>query len=131
MGIEQPYRLSVLAVDDEPAILRAITSILTTAGFGVVGARHGVAGLEAFAKMPEAFNLVLADVVMPRLGGIAMADEIRHIRPDIPIILMTAFSGVTISKMANLKYPVIRKPFLPGDLMRIVFENIKTPHIGQ
>jgi CheY-like chemotaxis protein len=64
MTTANPHGLLVLAVDDEPTVLRAITSILTTAGFGVVVAEHGVAGLEAFSRQPQAFDLVLADVVM-------------------------------------------------------------------
>jgi len=116
-----------LAVDDEPMILRAISSALSFAGFGVVVAGNGVAGLEAFSQTPEAVDLILADIAMPGLGGLEMCERIRKIRPDVPILLMTGYSPVVISSVANIRYPLIRKPFLLEDLIRAVRENIAPP----
>jgi two-component system response regulator HydG len=124
MAAAKPKELLILGVDDEPMILRAITSALSMAGFGVVVAEHGLAGLEAFERSRDAIDLVLADVVMPLLGGIQMAERIRGIRPDVPIVLMTAYTDVVISRMTHVKYPILRKPFLLEDLVRTVKVNI-------
>jgi DNA-binding NtrC family response regulator len=110
----------ILVVDDETVILRAVTTALAEAGFRVIVAEHGAAGLEAFAKSPEDIDLVLTDVVMPAMNGVEMSTQIRSIRPDVPIILMTAYSDIVIRAMSGLRFVLVRKPFLPEDLVRAV-----------
>jgi DNA-binding NtrC family response regulator len=120
----------ILAVDDEPMILRAISAALAFAGFSVIVAENGIAGLEAFSQSPKAIDLVLVDIAMPILGGLEMSERIRKIRPEIPILLMTAYSPLVISTVADIRYPLIRKPFLLDDLIRAVSENIEPPSVA-
>jgi DNA-binding response OmpR family regulator len=114
----------ILVVDDDPLTVRAITAALALAGYQVVVVGNGVAGLETFLGDPYAIDLVLADVMMPFLNGIEMADQIKAVRPGARIILMSDAVTTTLNKP---KYPFIRKPFLTEDLIRVVQANIDPP----
>jgi two-component system cell cycle sensor histidine kinase/response regulator CckA len=107
----------ILVVDDEASVMRVVTSTLAGAGFRVLTAQDGQAGLELFAKHADEIRMVLADIAMPVMGGIRMSEEILKLRPDARILLMTGYNDTVIGKTA-LKLPLIRKPFLPPDLLR-------------
>jgi DNA-binding response OmpR family regulator len=110
----------ILVVDDDPMVMRAITASLALAGYQVLVAHGGAAGLETFLADPYAFDLVLTDVMMPFLNGIEMAERIRAVRPGARIVLMSGCSDA----VNEPRYPLIRKPFLTEDLIRVVQANI-------
>ena len=126
----RPTGQLILAVDDEPFVLRAVTTALAVEGLGVIVAENGAAGLEAFLRAPEQFDLVLADVVMPLMTGLDMAKRIKAIRPELPIVLMTAYSDAVIETLGDIRLPLIRKPFLPDELVRAVRANLHPPRAG-
>src|SRR3954468_16570258 len=86
----------ILVVDDEPTVLRSVTTALAMDGFRVMVAENGVAGLEAFLMGPDEIVLVLTDIVMPVMNGMEMVDRIRGIRPDARILLMTGYSDAVL-----------------------------------
>jgi DNA-binding NtrC family response regulator len=110
----------ILVVDDEPSVVRAITATLATVGYRVIVAENGAAGLEAFLSHPDEIDLVLADVVMPIMDGVTMAQAIRRVRPEARVLLITAYSDAVVSTLNEANFPLIRKPFLPEDLVRAV-----------
>jgi DNA-binding NtrC family response regulator len=116
----QPRDRLILVVDDEPTVLRSVTTALAMDGFRVMVAENGVAGLEAFLVAPDEIVLVLADVVMPVMNGLEMADKIRALRPATRILLMTGYSDAVILTLSQPALPLIRKPFLPDDLIRAI-----------
>src|SRR5262245_34823735 len=121
MAMASPIRKQiVLVVDDEPIVLRAVTAALAFSGFRVVVAENGAAGLEAFMAAPDSIQLVIADVVMPYMGGIEMVKRFREIRPDLKIILMSGYSDAVCFPSGQPQLPMVRKPFLPEDLLRMV-----------
>jgi two-component system cell cycle sensor histidine kinase/response regulator CckA len=120
----------VLVVDDEPMALRVATAALANAGFRVIVAENGAAGLEAFFANQDHIDLVLADIVMPVMDGTTMAERMKRVRPQTPILLMTAYSDVVIDMLNETKFPLIRKPFLPADLIRAVNANLDPPNAG-
>jgi DNA-binding NtrC family response regulator len=120
-----PHGRLILLVDEEPTVLSAVTAILTTAGFRVMVAENGAAGLGAFLAAPHEIDLVLTDVVMPDWA--VMVERIRSYRPDMRVVLMTAFSEAVIEVFYGAKFPLIRKPFLPDDLVRVVSANLDPP----
>jgi two-component system, cell cycle sensor histidine kinase and response regulator CckA len=105
----------VLVIDDEQIVLRMATSALASAGFRAVVAENGAAGLEAFMQHQDEICLVLADVVMPFLGGLELARRILAIRPGTGILLMSGYSDQVIQ--VGHQFPLIRKPFLPDRLI--------------
>src|SRR5262245_64163308 len=103
-----PHGRLILVVDDEPTALRSVTATLAMAGFRVMVAENGAAGLDAFLAATEEVDLVLTDVVMPVMDGVAMVDRIRKHRPGIRVVLMTAYSEPVIDVMYGAKLPLIR-----------------------
>jgi CheY-like chemotaxis protein len=82
---------SILVVDDEMAIVKTQGSILERHGYTVTLCTNSQAALALFRTEPHRFDLVLTDMTMPMLSGDLMAQEMRRIRPDIPIILCTGY----------------------------------------
>lgn len=119
--VAKPNERLVLVVDDEPTILCLMDLALARAGFRPIVAENGAAGLKAFLVGPNAFDLVLADVVMPVMDGITMVQEIRKVRPSIPVIFMSAYSHKALT-VSDTKFPLINKPFLSEDLIHTVTE---------
>ena len=82
----------ILIIEDEAPMRTALTDALTADGFRVLAAVDGEQGLaKATAESPD---LILLDVMMPRLDGFALCAELRRLRLDVPIILLTAKGGV-------------------------------------
>ena len=121
-SVSEKNRDIVLVVDDEPNIIRAITVGLATAGFRVVVAENGAAGLDTFLSMKDEICLVIADVIMPAMGGQEMAAAIREIKPDVKILLTSGYSDPVIKLADKYDFPFVRKPFLIQDLVRKVAE---------
>lgn len=83
---------SILLVDDEEAIVRMVQQVLVRLGYKVAVRTGSVEALEAFRANPDRFELVITDLTMPNMTGIQLAQELKKIRPDLPVILCTGFS---------------------------------------
>lgn len=113
-------RNTVLVVDDEIGVLRVASATLAAAGFQVVVAADGGAGLQMYDEHRHEICLVLCDVVMPVIGGVAVAEQILEKDPGMHILLMSGYSEIAEEVQARRKFPFLRKPFLPADLVRRV-----------
>ncbi len=71
--------------------------MLQRLGYEVVGKTDSVDALQTFSEHPDAFDLVITDQTMPKMTGAILAQKLKEIRPDIPIILCTGYSE-TISQ---------------------------------
>lgn len=80
---------NILVVEDEPASLECISHFLRKEGYRVSEARDGAEAIELLDN--SRFDLVLTDIRMPRLDGVALAMHILSRLPTVPIITMTAF----------------------------------------
>jgi two-component system chemotaxis response regulator CheY len=112
----------ILAVDDSPSMRQLVRGTLTGAGYELTQRADGVEALE-YAKEHGA-DLVLTDVNMPRMDGIALARELRAL-PEyqgIPILLLTTESTPELKKQAREAGVTgwIVKPFSPADLLASV-----------
>lgn len=92
----------------------------------VIVAENGAAGLEAFVNSSDEIDVVLADVVMPFMSGVEMAERIQAMRSGVPVLLMTAYSDVVVRDARSVKFELIRKPFLPDDLIRAIRSVLST-----
>lgn len=80
--------ISVLCIDDDPAIAESLEKLLKSSFRHVAVAADGTRGVELFAKSP--FDIVLVDIIMPGINGIETARKIREIRVDTAIIFLSA-----------------------------------------
>lgn len=102
----------VLCVDDEPSVLRSCSIAIEVAGFRLLVAEDGVAGLKVFEDHRDEICLVLSDVVMPNMTGIEMAEAIRRIDPKAKILLMSGYSDKALQLQAQSRFAFIHKPFI-------------------
>ncbi|MGB7190612.1 MAG: response regulator [Acidobacteriaceae bacterium] len=79
----------ILCIDDEELGLRVRTIVLERAGYQVAAALDGLRGLNLFVSQPV--DLVVLDYFMPEMHGGQVAVEMRRLRPEIPIILLSAY----------------------------------------
>jgi CheY-like chemotaxis protein len=82
----------LLVVDDEDSIRVVTGNILRRFGFEVVLAVDGVEAVELFGKNPGEFSCIVLDVAMPRLNGEEALKQLRALRPDVPVLLMSGFT---------------------------------------
>jgi PAS domain S-box-containing protein len=83
---------AVLVVDDEPAIALMLQQTLTRLDYAAEFATDPAAALALVRAEPTRFRLVLSDQTMPGMTGLILANHLREIRPDLPVMLMTGFS---------------------------------------
>jgi DNA-binding NtrC family response regulator len=107
----------VLVVEDDPDGLRSVVEALSDAGFSVTGAASATRGRQAFEE--HAFDLVLSDLKLPDGDGLALLEELRRLRPTVPILLMTAYGSVETAVTALKKgaYDYLVKPLDLDDLL--------------
>jgi signal transduction histidine kinase/CheY-like chemotaxis protein len=109
----------VLVVEDEPGLRRLVAEILTRRGYAVEVAADGLEALAALEAATTPPDLVLSDVVMPRLGGRALADEIANRGLRIPVLFMSGYpAGEELPEDEG--HTFIGKPFTPDALVRKV-----------
>jgi signal transduction histidine kinase len=82
---------NILYVDDEEPLVLLITRTLKRLGYRVTGFTDPVAALKAFQTHPSDFQAVVTDLAMPQMSGIDFAEEVKHIRSDIPVIITTGY----------------------------------------
>lgn len=119
--------LAVLVVDDDQGICTTLKEILETEGCKVSTACDGV---EALGRVEgQRFDLVLTDVVMPKMDGHELFLAIRERQPDLPVLLMTAFHYdrdhvIKRSKLRGLEGVVFKKPVDARKLCQVIAETV-------
>jgi len=83
---------TVLCADDEINELTARKMVLESAGFNVLTARNGKDALETFRSAPV--DAVVLDYFMPGMTGLSVAREMKHLRPEIPLIVLSGFAAL-------------------------------------
>ncbi|MFH1154200.1 MAG: PAS domain S-box protein [Pseudomonadota bacterium] len=112
----------VLVVDDEISLVKLEERILSQLGYTVIVRASSVDALEAFRNSPTSFDIVISDMSMPKMTGIQLAQEMRKIRPDIPIVICTGFSehiSQDIAKDIGVN-GFLMKPIIRAELAQMV-----------
>ena len=91
---------TVMIVDDERALVALAEEITAQLGYEPVGFDSSSRALEAFRSRPQRFDAVLTDEAMPDLVGTELAQEMRRLRPTLPIILMSGYAGAQLTSRA-------------------------------
>jgi DNA-binding response OmpR family regulator len=107
----------ILVVEDEASLREGIVDLLAGDGHAVIAAGDGVAGLEAGLR--EAFDVVVLDLMLPRLDGMEVCRRLRAARPGLPILMLTA-RGSEDDKVRGLTEGAddyVTKPFSARELL--------------
>ncbi len=123
---------TIMIVDDDERLLRLGEEMLAALGYEPVGFDAAPDALAALRRAPDRFDLVLSDVVMPGMDGVALAAAIHEIRPDLPVLLMTGFGNVAVGAAAGMatEHPALRKPLRKADIAAAIAPLLKTARSG-
>ena len=113
---------TILLAEDDAAVREFVRAVLAQAGFVVVPAPDGRAAGDLFAAAPDRFALVLTDVIMPHARGTELAARVRAVRPDLPVLFMSAFPGGSdpVPEPLRADEPLLEKPFSVAALLAAV-----------
>ncbi len=112
---------TILVVDDENLMRDLISEMLRDKAKSVIPAQNGTEALEVFMQIPK-IEMIITDMNMPGMNGLALLEKIRQIDPIIPVIVMTGYSeifGVEESLKSGVE-EYIKKPFKKEELEIIV-----------
>lgn len=124
LSLPQPVKVAkkqwgsghVLLVEDEDMVRAVAERALTRAGYTVTTATQGEEGLMRFQQM-ETVDLIISDVVMPTMDGPTMVDEIRKLRPDLPVLFMSGYAEEQLRQSINIDdVSFLPKPFSVAQL---------------
>src|SRR5437762_12117051 len=130
---ERAKKPRILIVEDEPAMVAGLRDNFEYEGYDVISAGDGVQGLDrALADNPD---LVVLDVMMPRMSGLDVCKQLKAQRPGMPIIMLTA-RGQEIDKVVGLELGAddyVTKPFSIRELMarvKAVLRRVSPPALA-
>ena len=103
----------ILLVEDESTLRNLTQRILVRAGYSVIEASDGQHALDIYRELESPPDLVLSDIVMPRLSGADLAHALRSEKPDLPILFMSGYYSSQSMKVSALppNVEVLAKPF--------------------
>jgi PAS domain S-box-containing protein len=112
----------ILFVDDEPLVAHLASDILGDLGYQVRTRTNGLEALQAFVADPAAVDLVITDMTMPGMTGDVLAERLKSIRPELPVILCTGYSEKASAETARAQGidAFMMKPILRADLARLI-----------
>lgn len=119
--------LRILVADDDAGISRTLQEMLEADGCEVETAENGEQALAALGK--ARFDLLLSDVVMPKMDGHELYLKVRELYPELPVLMMTAFHYdkdhiIKRSRMEGLEGVVFKKPVDPDRLRRQIVDSV-------
>src|SRR3978361_1442041 len=112
----------ILVCDDQEMMRDSLAATLAREGHEVTAATDGAFALQRLAS--GRFDLLITDLKMPRMTGIELLAEAKRLRPDMPVVLMTAVATVTtaVEAMKLGAYDYIQKPF-DGEEIKLLVDR--------
>jgi two-component system, cell cycle sensor histidine kinase and response regulator CckA len=117
---------TILVVEDEEVVRTLACRGLREQGYTVLEAKHGLEALAQVEQNHQAIDLVISDVVMPELSGRELGARLAVLRPELPILYMSGYTGDDVIQRGLLEpgVPFQQKPFTPEALARKVREML-------
>jgi len=109
----------ILLVEDEDAVRSVAARVLLNQGYTVIQARNGEEALDLLGELGDSVDLVLTDVVMPDMGGLALAEKLKATKPELRLLYMSGYSEADKLQpgMNNFQFPFLQKPFSAESLI--------------
>lgn len=124
---KRPKAANILVIDDDPAIRRTISTILTQRGHKVTLAEDGEEGLSLFQR--ARFDLVFTDLGIPSVSGWEVVAAVRQHADSVPVVVMTGWPENIIGQALgpDQVQGILSKPFTIGKVLDLVSELIEQP----
>jgi two-component system cell cycle sensor histidine kinase/response regulator CckA len=126
--VESSGQGRILVVDDEEVVCRVIERMLSNEGYSISLARDGEEAIERYGREKEAIDLVLIDMIMPKMNGRDCFRAMRKMNPDLRAVLITGHlpEGSAFEAITEGMKDVIFKPFSRGKLTEAVRAALRT-----
>jgi DNA-binding NtrC family response regulator len=111
---------TILLVEDEAQVRKLMEGILRRAGYQVVSAPSAGAALKASSQHETPIDLLVTDVIMPRMSGPQLAERFRFGRPNARVLYISGYMDVSVMDPGGREF--LRKPFTPEGLLKRVRE---------
>jgi CheY-like chemotaxis protein len=110
---------TILLVEDEDSVRHVAQEILESQGYHVIAAADGILALQAYDRLEQRLDLLLTDVVMPRMKGTDLAEQLTRKQPDLPVLFMSGYNEEAVFSgwRSEQRPPLIAKPFSPASLV--------------
>ncbi len=121
-GMDEDASLRILLVEDNDMVRELTRSVLGILGYEVLEAESPQKALEMLKARPEKIDLLLTDLVMPKMSGAQLAERIKEMIPDVRVLFMSGYTANIVARhgiMAN-RVNFIQKPFTMKDLSRAI-----------
>ena len=117
-------RETILLVEDDQNVRELVHAMLESNGYTILVAANGTEAIEIFERENEAIQLLLSDIVMPKMGGHELAERLRAKNPEIKVLLTSGYSdsALNLESLPGLPIHFLEKPFTPIALVRKVRE---------
>jgi two-component system, cell cycle sensor histidine kinase and response regulator CckA len=121
---------TVLLVEDDDSVRALSREILTRQGYLVLVARHGLEALRLSDSYPGPIDILVTDVVMPHIGGVQVAEQLRQTRPTIKTLFVSGYPDDALGEhgVIDVGIALLQKPFLPTTLANKVRSVLDTPN---
>lgn len=118
---------TILVVDDDASVLEVCCGILEALGYRVVRASDGIEALHVFESNINNIDLVILDVVMPKLGGMEAGYLMRQLNPEVKMLFVTGYDKYQLlaEHSTALNATVLSKPYKIHDLSHEVSKAIR------
>jgi two-component system cell cycle sensor histidine kinase/response regulator CckA len=113
---------TILLVEDDEAVRKLTRHLLVARGYTVLEADNGMSALQVAEGHPGVIDLLLTDVIMPRLGGPQLFTRLAALRPGLKVVYMSGFSDAETGGA-----PFLAKPFAGSRLLRIIQDALSRP----
>jgi two-component system, cell cycle sensor histidine kinase and response regulator CckA len=115
---------TVLVVEDEAAVRNLLRRVLQSCGYTILEAQDGKEALEIAQRHAGRIDLLVTDLVMPKMSGRELAERLTQARPGMRTLMMSGYSNDVVIRQGALQASVafLQKPFSPIDLARKVRE---------
>jgi PAS domain S-box-containing protein len=126
---KQPPNETILLVEDEDALRQVASRILTRAGYRVLAANGGAQALHIAQTHPAPIDLLLTDVVMPKMLGNEVAARVRAIHPGLPVLYMSGYAQPVLTENGTLPtgVTIVEKPFTSREVLDSVHAVLHLP----
>jgi two-component system cell cycle sensor histidine kinase/response regulator CckA len=111
---------TILLVDDDVAVAMTLATVLQKKGYSVITAENGEEALRVVQGSSKPFDLVLSDIIMPRMNGRALAKALKSSHPGLKILLMSGYDDAHDDGGEQVE--TIFKPFRPNELLSRIRE---------
>ena len=123
--------LRIALVEDESSLRTLLERTLSRAGYKVESATNGVDAVESFLPRAGDFDILVTDVVMPKLRGPALARRLREANPELKVVFMSGYTDGALEGVELGSDPFLQKPFSPTEFLETLVKLSKCKELSR